>query len=77
MTLMTIYCNIGLKVYIHMPSVKGYSRKKYLGEEDSRRYIFLLVASAESFQIIWVKLFVAFLGLNQFHQVGLRFVLVL
>ena len=38
---------------------KGYSRKKYLGEgggrrEDGRRYTFLWVVGAESFQIIWV-----------------------
>ena len=33
---------------------KGYSRKKYLGGEDGRRYIFLWVVGAESFQIIWV-----------------------
>ena len=34
--------------------IKGYSRKKYLGGEDGRRYIFLWVVGAESFQIIWV-----------------------
>ena len=34
--------------------LKGYSRKKYLGWEDGRRYIFLWVVGAESFQIIWV-----------------------
>ena len=33
---------------------KGYSRKKYLGGEDGRQYIFLWVVGAESFQIIWV-----------------------
>ena len=33
---------------------EGYSRKKYLGGEDGRRYIFLWVVGAESFQIIWV-----------------------
>ena len=33
---------------------KGYSRKKYLGGEDGRRYIFLWAVGAESFQIIWV-----------------------
>ena len=33
---------------------QGYSRKKYLGGEDGRRYIFLWVVGAESFQIIWV-----------------------
>ena len=32
---------------------KGYSRKKDLGGEDGRRYIFLWVVVAESFQIIW------------------------
>ena len=35
-------------------ATKGYSRKKYLGGEDGRRYIFLWVVGAESFQIIWV-----------------------
>ena len=35
-------------------SPKGYSRKNYLGGEDSRWYIFLWVVGAESFQIIWV-----------------------
>ena len=35
-------------------TTKGYSRKKYLGGEDGRRYIFLWVVVAESFQIIWV-----------------------
>ena len=35
-------------------STKGYSRKKYLGGEDGRQYIFLWVVGAESFQIIWV-----------------------
>ena len=34
--------------------IKGYSRKKYLGGEEGRRYIFLWVVGAESFQIIWV-----------------------
>ena len=34
---------------------QGYSRKKYLGGEDGRQYIFLWVVGAESFQIIWVK----------------------
>ena len=33
---------------------KGYSRKKYLGGEDGRRYIFLWVVGAHIFQIIWV-----------------------
>ena len=33
---------------------EGYSRKKYLGGEDGRQYIFLWVVGAESFQIIWV-----------------------
>ena len=32
----------------------GYSRKKDLGGEDGRGYIFLWVVGAESFQIIWV-----------------------
>ena len=41
-------------------STEGYSRKKYLGGEDGRRYIFLWVVGAESFQIIKKKLFVAF-----------------
>ena len=38
----------------HFFHSKGCSRKKYLGGEDSRRYIFLWVVGAESFQIIWV-----------------------
>ena len=33
---------------------KGYSRKKDLGGEDGRGYIFLWVVGVESFQIIWV-----------------------
>ena len=43
---------------ISAQSIKGYSRKKYLGEGrergDGRRYIFLWVVGAESFQSIWV-----------------------
>ena len=35
-------------------NTEGYSRKKYLGGEDGRQYIFLWVVGAESFQIIWV-----------------------
>ena len=34
--------------------IMGYSRKKYLGGEEGRRYIFLWVVGVESFQIIWV-----------------------
>ena len=34
--------------------IQGYSRKKYLGGEDGRQYIFLWVVGAESFQIVWV-----------------------
>ena len=33
---------------------KGYSRKKDLGGEDGRRYIFLWMVDAQSIQIIWV-----------------------
>ena len=41
-----------LNYFLSVP--KGYSRKKYLGGEDSRQYIFLWVVGAESFHIIWV-----------------------
>ena len=40
--------------YVCLISGQGYSRKKYVGGEDGRRYIFLWVVGAESFQIIWV-----------------------
>ena len=40
--------------FIWVFTVKGYSRKKDLGGEGGRRYIFLWVVGAESFQIIWV-----------------------
>ena len=33
---------------------KGYSRKKYLGEEEGKRYIFLWVVGADIFQIIYM-----------------------
>ena len=34
--------------------LRAIPEKKYLGGEDGRRYIFLWVVGAESFQIIWV-----------------------
>ena len=33
---------------------KGYSRKKYLGGEEGKQYIFLWMVGADIFQIIWV-----------------------
>ena len=43
---------ISLEFPCEMP--KGYSRKKYLGGEEGKRYIFLWVVGADIFQIIWV-----------------------
>ena len=38
----------------HVMMFRAIPKKKYLGGEDGRRYIFLWVVGAESFQIIWV-----------------------
>ena len=46
---MRLQCVLLADVFV----AKGYSRKKYLGGEDGRQYIFLWVVGAESFQIIW------------------------
>ena len=51
-------CN--LTYFGHDLLYQGYSRKKYLGGEDGRQYIFLWVVGAESFQIIWVIYFFFF-----------------
>ena len=46
-----MYTNSNL---IFSETTEGYSRKKYLGGEDGRRYIFLWMVGAHIFQIIWV-----------------------
>ena len=40
--------------HINSLKAKGYSRKKYLGGEEGKCYIFLWVVGADIFQIIWV-----------------------
>ena len=50
--------------YYKVQNHKGYSRKKYLGGEDGRRYIFLWVVGAESFQVMgrWCGKFSNYMG---------------
>ena len=51
---MNAYIKFGEILPIGSQDIEGYSRKKYLGGEEGKGYIFLCVVGADIFQIIWV-----------------------